>query len=234
MTTSSSPTVNTGPTIAFGSRSPTTMPRAMHADKKADACTGSRSTVAGHGPSGPTMTAATAANASSAIRPHAKKATATDPSRALRPRGVVAASWVAPCCRSRPARMAAIPANRGHTRRHTLRALFRMFAPPGTNPLKSAVAAIANIVGSFVLALVVAELWAPSPLWARAGLGAGLLGSFTTFSALAVAAVHLIGADQWLPAVIYVAATLVLGLAAAAFGLRLGFARARRPDLVNE
>jgi len=93
---------------------------------------------------------------------------------------------------------------------------------------------IANIVGSFVLALVVAELWAPSPTWARAGLGAGLLGSFTTFSALAVAAVHLIDADQWFPAFIYVTATLVLGLASAAFGLRIGLARQSRPDLVNE
>ena len=54
---------------------------------------------------------------------------------------------------------------------------------------------IANIVGSFVLAVVVAELWDRSPAWARAGLGAGLLGSFTTFSALAVAFVHLVDAN---------------------------------------
>lgn len=93
---------------------------------------------------------------------------------------------------------------------------------------------IANIVGSFVLAVVVAELWEKLPDWARAGLGAGLLGSFTTFSALAVAFVHLASADQWLLALIYVTATMVLGLAAAALGLRLGHARARRPDLVNE
>jgi len=93
---------------------------------------------------------------------------------------------------------------------------------------------IANIVGSFVLAVVVAELWTPSPAWARAGLGAGLLGSFTTFSALAVAAVHLIDVDQWLPALIYIAATLVLGLAAAALGLRVGLTRRSHPDLVNE
>jgi CrcB protein len=93
---------------------------------------------------------------------------------------------------------------------------------------------IANIVGSFVLAIVVAELWEKVPDWARAGLGAGLLGSFTTFSALAIAFVHLASADQWLLALIYVTATMVLGLAAAALGLRLGHARARRPDLVNE
>ncbi|QYH35166.1 CrcB family protein [Salinibacterium sp. M195] len=93
---------------------------------------------------------------------------------------------------------------------------------------------IANILGSFVLALLVSELWAPSPAWARAGLGAGLLGSFTTFSALAVAAVHLMATDQWMLGLIYVAATLVLGLAAAALGLKLGFARSHRPDLVNE
>jgi len=93
---------------------------------------------------------------------------------------------------------------------------------------------IANIVGSFVLAVVVAELWEKLPDWARAGLGAGLLGSFTTFSALAVAFVHLASTNQWLLALIYVTATMVLGLAAAALGLRLGHARARRPDLVNE
>jgi CrcB protein len=93
---------------------------------------------------------------------------------------------------------------------------------------------IANIVGSFVLALVVAELWTLSPAWVRAGLGAGLLGSFTTFSALAIAFVHLLSADQWMLALIYVAATMVLGLAAAALGLKLGHARARQPDLVNE
>jgi len=87
---------------------------------------------------------------------------------------------------------------------------------------------IANILGSFVLALIVAELWERSPSWVRAGLGAGLLGSFTTFSALAIAIVHLIGVDQWVLAVIYLAATMVLGLAAAAFGLWLGSGRARR------
>ncbi|EAR25871.1 hypothetical protein A20C1_08323 [marine actinobacterium PHSC20C1] len=95
---------------------------------------------------------------------------------------------------------------------------------------------VANILGSFVLALVVSKLWEPSPDWARAGLGAGLLGSFTTFSALAIAFLHLGSADQWMLALIYVAATMVLGLAAAAFGLRMGSARtrARQPDLVNE
>lgn len=87
---------------------------------------------------------------------------------------------------------------------------------------------IANIIGSFVLALVVATLWGLSPTWARAGLGAGLLGSFTTFSALAIAVVNLIGVDQWMLAVIYVAATMVLGLAAAAFGLWLGSRRSLR------
>jgi CrcB protein len=104
---------------------------------------------------------------------------------------------------------------------------------------------IVNIVGSFLLALIVAELWERSPAWIRAGLGAGLLGSFTTFSALAVAVVHLIGVDQWMLAVIYLAATVVLGLAAAACGLWLGSRRTRisasgpehetaNLDLVNE
>lgn len=93
---------------------------------------------------------------------------------------------------------------------------------------------IANILGSFVLAFIIGQLWQRCPDWVRAGLGAGLLGSFTTFSALAVAVVHLIDVDQWILAVIYLAATLVLGLAAAAFGFKLGLARAASLDLVNE
>lgn len=82
-----------------------------------------------------------------------------------------------------------------------------------------------NLAGSLVLGLLVARLWPVAPEWARAGLGPGLLGSFTTFSALAVSAVELTAAGSIGSAVIYVAASVVGGIAAAAFGLRLGSPR---------
>lgn len=89
-----------------------------------------------------------------------------------------------------------------------------------------------NVVGAFVLGLAVARLWESSPAWLRAGMGAGLLGSFTTFSALAVILVELTTAGETWQAALYLGATLVLGLTAAFLGLHLG--RPRRIDLVNE
>jgi len=80
----------------------------------------------------------------------------------------------------------------------------------------------ANAAGALVLGLLVGRVWPIAPDWLRAGLGAGLLGSFTTFSAVAVALVGMTAADQALTAVAYLAATLVLGFGAAALGLRLG------------
>ena len=80
----------------------------------------------------------------------------------------------------------------------------------------------ANTAGALVLGLLVGRVWPIAPEWLRAGLGAGLLGSFTTFSAVAVALVGMTAADQALTAVAYLAATLLLGFGAAALGLRLG------------
>ncbi|MCY7411812.1 MAG: CrcB family protein [Salinibacterium sp.] len=83
----------------------------------------------------------------------------------------------------------------------------------------------ANTLGAFALGLLVTRLWPVAPDWLRAGLGAGLLGSFTTFSAVAVAFVGMTVAEQLLPAVGYLAATLLLGFNAAALGLRIGRGR---------
>ena len=93
---------------------------------------------------------------------------------------------------------------------------------------------IINTIGAFVLALLVARLWPLAPSWIRAGLGAGLLGSFTTFSALAVSLVSLTGAGEWMTAVGYLALSLVLGLGAAALGLSLGRPTPTAIDLVDE
>lgn len=90
-----------------------------------------------------------------------------------------------------------------------------------------------NVLGSFVLGLMVARVWPTAPAWMRAGLGAGLLGSFTTFSAVVVALLTLAQAGlAWLGAV-YLLVTLVAGLAAAFAGLRVGGASSSRGRAVR-
>ncbi|MFM9878393.1 MAG: FluC/FEX family fluoride channel [Rhodoglobus sp.] len=91
-----------------------------------------------------------------------------------------------------------------------------------------------NTGGAFALGLLVARVWPTARSWLRAGLGAGLLGSFTTFSALAVSLVSLTAAGFGMLAAAYLAATMVLGLAAAALGLRLGARTITPVDLVDE
>jgi CrcB protein len=81
---------------------------------------------------------------------------------------------------------------------------------------------ILNIVGSFVLAVLVSRVWDRAAPWLRAGLGTGLLGSFTTFSAVAVAFVSLTEANRLWLAIVYVVVSVILGLLAAWAGLRLG------------
>jgi CrcB protein len=86
-----------------------------------------------------------------------------------------------------------------------------------------------NVVGSFALALLVARVWPRAPHWLKAGLGAGLLGSFTTFSALVVSLVALADAGEWLLGAAYLVASLIAGLGAAAAGLFLG----QRPEPIG-
>jgi len=93
---------------------------------------------------------------------------------------------------------------------------------------------LVNTLGAFVLGLLVGRVWPGATSWLRAGLGAGLLGSFTTFSALAVSLVSLTAAGFGMLALAYLAATLLLGLAAAVLGLRLGSPRVTDVDLVDE
>ncbi|HEU4849531.1 MAG TPA: CrcB family protein [Terrimesophilobacter sp.] len=81
---------------------------------------------------------------------------------------------------------------------------------------------LVNVVGAFVLGLLVARVWPHAAAWLRAGLGAGLLGSFTTFSAIAVSLVAQAHAGAWWLAAGYLVLSLVLGFGAAALGLWLG------------
>jgi CrcB protein len=87
---------------------------------------------------------------------------------------------------------------------------------------------IINIVGSFLLGFLVARVWPVAPPWLRAGLGPGLLGGFTTFSAVIVSLITLTVSGHVLEAVVYLVASVVLGFGAAALGLRVG----RRADSV--
>ena len=85
-----------------------------------------------------------------------------------------------------------------------------------------------NVLGSFALGLLVAAVWPRAPRWLRAGLGSGVLGSFTTFSAFAV---FLVAPSTPLPwAIAYAAASVVLAFGGAWAGLRLG----RRPAPIDE
>jgi CrcB protein len=86
-----------------------------------------------------------------------------------------------------------------------------------------------NIVGSFVLALFVTRLWPVAPAWLRAGLGPGLVGGFTTFSAVMVSMVTLAANSEVVQALGYLAITLVLGFGAAALGFFLGRRRTSDP-----
>lgn len=79
-----------------------------------------------------------------------------------------------------------------------------------------------NTTGSLLLGLIVGWLWPRASAWLRAGLGTGFLGSFTTFSAIAVSVVALNNAGEWAIAGLYLTLTLVLGLIAAWGGLTLG------------
>jgi len=93
---------------------------------------------------------------------------------------------------------------------------------------------VINLVGAFVLGFLVARIWPVAPTWMKSGLGAGLMGSFTTFSALALGVVSLSESGRLLTAVAYLVVTLVAGLAAAFFGITLGRSRTREVPEIDE
>jgi fluoride exporter len=80
-----------------------------------------------------------------------------------------------------------------------------------------------NVAGSFMLGWLTAW-WSGGQQrrWLQTGLGPGFLGSFTTFSAVALTAVT--EPDLFLP---YLGGSVVLGLAAAAAGTAIAPGRAR-------
>lgn len=85
-----------------------------------------------------------------------------------------------------------------------------------------------NLVGALFLGLLYERLCehriGRSATWSA--LGPGLCGALTTFSALQLEAVELARDGAWKGALLYLAASLCLGLPAAALGRRLGRAGA--------
>ncbi|GAA1055784.1 hypothetical protein GCM10017608_30440 [Agromyces luteolus] len=90
---------------------------------------------------------------------------------------------------------------------------------------------IANLVGTFALGWLAGGLWTrPAiPPWLKAGIGSGLIGSFTTLSAVMGAVAILDREEATALAALYLGVSLVAGLALAAAGLKLGSAIAHRP-----
>lgn len=76
-----------------------------------------------------------------------------------------------------------------------------------------------NVVGSFALGAVAGRLGSRHPL-GRAFLGTGILGGFTTYSAFAVQSVTVFSAAP-LVGIFLAVLSVLLGLAAAALGVRL-------------
>ena len=90
---------------------------------------------------------------------------------------------------------------------------------------------VVNLVGAFALGWLAGGLWTrpTTPMWLKAGLGSGLIGSFTTLSAVMASLIALTGVGQpWLAA-LYLLASVVGGLGLAAAGLRIGSLIAHRP-----
>jgi fluoride exporter len=81
---------------------------------------------------------------------------------------------------------------------------------------------LVNVVGSAFLGVLVGWASPRVPGWARAGLGAGLLGSFTTYSAFALSVVLLTESGRLPHALMTVLLTLALGIGAAVVGFVLG------------
>ncbi|MHC5797877.1 fluoride efflux transporter FluC [Lacisediminihabitans sp. FW035] len=95
-----------------------------------------------------------------------------------------------------------------------------------------------NVVGSFALGALVATLWrrAGTANWLKVGLGTGMIGSFTTFSALIVSLVSEAQHGLWMLALLYLVLSLVLGFGAALLGLSLGrpWQKPLQIDMVDE
>ena len=101
-----------------------------------------------------------------------------------------------------------------------------VLAVPDVDGLPVAILLV-NVVGAFVLGLLYESLTRRPPGEPRAGrlrllLGTGFCGGFTTYSTLATGTALLVDASRTDVAMIYVAATLVVGTVATVLGIVVG------------
>jgi CrcB protein len=89
-----------------------------------------------------------------------------------------------------------------------------------------------NITGAVLIGVLVTAVTGPraAPPWVRQLLGTGFLGGFTTYSAHTLGIGLLLASGRVLPAVAYMALTLVGALAGVALGAWLAGLLARAPD----
>lgn len=89
---------------------------------------------------------------------------------------------------------------------------------------------IVNLSGAFALGWLVGGFWTrrSTPTWLKAGLGSGVIGSFTTLSAVMASLLVLAGARELWLAAVYLLVSVAGGLALAAVGLRIGSLIAHR------
>ncbi|HET8779850.1 MAG TPA: CrcB family protein [Agromyces sp.] len=90
---------------------------------------------------------------------------------------------------------------------------------------------LVNLGGTLMLGWLVGGLWnhPAMPHWLKAGVGAGVLGSFTTLSSVMAALVVLSREGEHATAAIYLGVSIVGGLVVAGVGLRIGSLIAHRP-----
>jgi len=83
---------------------------------------------------------------------------------------------------------------------------------------------VVNVSGAFALGVIASRLLDGAFRWPhwQAFLGIGVIGSFTTFSTMAIDGVRLADAGRASTAVIYWVSTLLLGQILALVGMRLG------------
>ncbi|WP_318617642.1 CrcB family protein [Sporosarcina sp. YIM B06819] len=86
-----------------------------------------------------------------------------------------------------------------------------------------------NIVGTFTLCFIVARALSKISVNRQLydAVTTGFLGSFTTFSALTMETVLLVESGQFVMAILYVAFSIIGGLAAGLFGFYLGNKKVR-------
>lgn len=113
----------------------------------------------------------------------------------------------------------------------TLVRYLMLLATPGPGGIQVLTIFVINVVGSFLLGLLVGRVRSVASLAAakwRLFLGTGVLGGFTTYSTFALQTVTVAGDGAWRLAVLYPGLSVVLGVVAAWWGLRIELRRHAR------